>query len=414
MSRPKRITRRGFVQRATAALAGPMIVRASALGRQGRKPPSDRITLGYIGMGGRAGAHLGLGRGRDAQMVAVCDVMKSRRDRVQDNGVAKYGDFRELLARDDIDAVVITTPDHWKPIHVVEAAKAGKDIFCEKPISRTIHEAKVMRDTVRRCGRIFQTGTQQRSSGEFRFAGEMVLSGRIGRIKTVKVSIGGPSRDCYLPEEPVPAELDWNMWLGPAPWRPFNRRIAYGGCGAWSQYRDYAGGWINEWGAHSIDSAHWALGMDDSGPVEVLPPDRKDVKHLTWRYPNGVVLYNDGRMSLGRDAIVFEGTEGRISVGRGYLQTWPASLKTRPTGPQEVHLYRSPGHHADWLRSIRTRARSGSDIAYTCRSMVACHLGNLAHWLGRPIKWDPVREQFVGDDVAARWIDRPRRQPWTL
>jgi len=355
-----------------------------------------------------------MGRGRDAQMLAVCDVIRSRRDRIGDKGVAKYNDFREVIARDDIDAVVVTTPDHWKAVHVVEAARSGKDVFCEKPISRTIHEAKVMRDTVRACGRVFQTGTQQRSSREFRFAGEMVQSGRIGRIKTVKVSIGGPSRDCYLQPEPVPDELDWDMWLGPAPWRPYNRHIPYGGCGAWSQYRDYAGGWINEWGAHSIDCAQWALGMDNSGPVEVIPPNRKDVKHLTWRYANGVILYNDGRMSLGRDAIVFEGTEGKISVGRGYLETWPASLKQKPTGPNEVHLQRSHHPHYDWLAAIRNRTRAVADIAYTCRSMTACILGNLAHWLGRPLKWDPVKEEFVDDEEANRWLDRPRRQPWTL
>ena len=414
MTRPEHTTRRGFLKRVGATIAAPAIIRASALGADGRKPPSDRITLGYIGMGGRAGAHLGLGRGREAQMLAACDVMKSRRERIQDKGVARYVDFRELLARDDIDAVVITTPDHWKPIHVIESAKAGKDIFCEKPISRTIHEAKQMRDTVRACGRVFQTGTQQRSSREFRFAAEMVRSGRIGELKTVKVSIGGPSRDCYLPPEPVPDELDWDTWLGPAPFRPFNRRIAYGGCGAWSQYRDYAGGWINEWGSHSIDSAHWGMDMDASGPVEVIPPNKKDVKWLTWRYANGVVLYNDGRMSLGKDSIVFEGTEGKISVGRGYLETWPASLKRTPISPNEVHLYKSRHHHGDWLDAIRARTRPTADIAYSCRSVTVCHLGNLAHWLGRALKWDPVKEQFADDDEARRWLDRPRRQPWTL
>jgi len=400
MSRDKSVTRRSFLRGATAAaFAAPMVIRSSAFGA------NDRITTGIIGRGGPAGGGAG-----GTQLLAVCDV---REDRLRGfrgrKGVTVHNDFRELLARDDIDAVLIGTPDHWHAIPAIEAAKAGKDIYCEKPMSLTIREARAMVRAVRRYGRVFQTGSQQRSEfgGRFRFACEMVRSGRIGELKSIKVNVGGSSGDCYLPAEPVPEGVDWDMWLGPAPWRRFNQRILY----HWRAFRDYSGGGMTDMGAHHFDIAQWALGMDESGPVEIIPPNGKDVERLTYIYANGVKVYHGGG---GGGSVVFFGTEGKIAVSRGHLQTWPASIMQKPIGPNEVRLYRSRSQKGNWLECIRSRQRPICDVEIGCRSVTVCHLGNIAYWLGRPLKWDPVKEEFVGDPEANRWLDRPKRSPWTL
>ncbi len=300
MSQPTSVTRRKFLKGAAVAAAAPYVITRTARAQDGRTAANDRITLGFIGVGGMGGGLLGRYLGdRDAQVLAVCDVDTQRREdarnRVNDQygearksgaykGCDAYNDFRELLARDDIDAVVIATPDHWHAIISIEAAKAGKDVFCEKPLSLTVREARAMVDATRRYGRVFQTGSMQRSWREFRYACELVRNGRIGQVQSINIGIGGPSVDRYLPEEPVPAGLDWNMWLGPAPWKPFNKeRFSPGG---WRATRDYSGGQMTDWGAHHYDIAQWALGMDNSGPVEVHPPNGKDIKQLTYRYAN--------------------------------------------------------------------------------------------------------------------------------
>lgn len=432
MDRSHRFDRRDFLRTtAAAAFAAPLFVASRTLGADGGTAASNRITLGFIGVGKQSYGHLGAFSSRgDVQVLAVCDVQKAKRDAAErlvhdryshrpefkesPRGLAVYTDFRELLARDDIDAVVIGTPDHWHAIPAIAAAKAGKDIYCEKPLSLTIKEARAMVEATRRYGRVFQTGSQQRSDHEFRFACEMVRSGRIGQLKSINVNVGGPSQDCYLPEEPIPAGVDWNLWLGPAPMRPYNSILcpppSFTGFPNWRLYRDYSGGGMTDWGAHHFDIAQWGMGTDDTGPVEILPPNGKDVSLLTYRYANGVTVYHGG----GGEGVVFHGTEGKIEVNRGHLETWPASLKEKPIGPDEVHLYVSPGHHNDWLRSIRTRQRPICDVEIGARSVTVCHLGNLAYWLKRPLKWDPVREEFVGDPEANRWLDRPKREPWTL
>jgi predicted dehydrogenase len=423
------ISRRRFLVGAGAALAAPLVVRASALGADGAIAPSQRINLGFIGVGKQAYGHTCIFAGRpDVQIRAICDVQENKRQEARQaveriysgrnaagaNDLGLYNDFRELLARRDLNAVVIGTPDHWHAIPAIEAAKAGLDIYCEKPLSLTIREARAMAGAVRRYGRVFQTGSQQRSSREFRFACEMVRSGRIGQLKTINANVGGPSEDCYLPEEPVPQGVDWDLWLGPAPWRPYNSILcpppSFTGYPHWRSYRDYSGGGMTDWGAHHFDIAQWGMGADDTGPVEIIPPDGKDVKLLTYRYASGVELYHGG----GGNGVVFHGTEGRIEVNRGHLQTWPASLMQKPIGPNEIRLYESPGHHEDWIRCIRTRQRPICDVEIGCRSVTVCHLGNLAYWLKRPLRWDPAKEEFVGDAEANRWLDRPKREPWTI
>ncbi|MBM4019530.1 MAG: Gfo/Idh/MocA family oxidoreductase [Planctomycetes bacterium] len=426
MRKSVHVTRRAFLRGAAAALAAPYVITSTALGAADRPAASERLTLGHIGIGNQGRGHFGAMLGNGAvQILAVSDVKQEVRQTCQKavddryaqeresgryQGCAAYNDFRELMARPDIDAVIIAVPDHWHALVAVAAAKAGKDIYCEKPLSLTVRQARAMVTAARRFGVVFQTGSQQRSSQEFRFACEMVRSGRIGDLKTVNVGIGGPSSEKQFPEEPVPPGLDWDMWLGPAPWAPYNSERCSGDYGGgWRHVRDYSGGPMTDWGAHHFDIAQWALGMDASGPVEIAPPDGRDVKTLTYKYANGIVMYHGGA-----NGVLFTGTKGRVEVNRGYLKTWPDELMQTPTRPDEVNLYKSPGHHQDWLACIKTRRRPICDVEIGCRSVTVCHLGNIASWLGRPLKWDPAREEIVGDPEAARWLDRPMRAPWTL
>ncbi len=425
------INRRQFLKRA-AATAGvamaPLVVPAGAFGATA---PNNRINLGMIGMGKQMGGHVGFFLGSpEVQIVAMCDVeakrLKFHQDRANDayakqqnltsySGIEAYHDYRELIARDDIDAVIIATPDHWHALIAVAAAKAGKDVYCEKPLTHNIEEAKVLVDTVRRYSRVFQTGSQQRSERGFRIACELVRNKRIGDVHTVHVNVGGPPIDCYLPAEPVPEGLDWDFWLGPAPWRPYNSDIApgmdYKGWPNFRAYRDYAGGGMTDWGAHHFDIAQWGLGMDGSGPVEILPPDGKDVKLLTYKYANGVTVYHGGG-SGGKAGVEFIGTKGRVMVNRGYLETDPPELLEQPIGPNDLHLIESPGHHQNWLECIRTRRRPICDVEIGASSVIVCHLGNIAYRLGRPLKWNPETQAFVDDDEASRLASRPMRAPW--
>ncbi len=422
------VTRRRFLQTAAAAAAAPLFVPRSALAGPGRPGANDRINIGCIGVGIMGGGHLRRHLGRsDTQVVAVCDVDAKARKKALDEvdkryaarrkkgsykGCAAYNDFRELLARDDIDAVVIATPDHWHALISIAAAEAGKDIYCEKPLSLTILEGQAMVNAVRRYGRVFQTGSQQRSGygGKFRFAAEMVRSGRIGKLVSANVSVGGPSKPCYLPGEPTPPGLDWNMWLGPAPWRPFHHLIHPF---RWRSWRDYSGGGMTDWGAHHFDIVQWALGMDDSGPVEIYPPDGAKRERLTYVYANGVEVYHGGYTGKG-SGITFNGTKGRIEVSRDHLKTYPDSIMKEPLRPDEVHLYESRDHTGNWLECIRTRRRPVADVAIGWRSVTVCLLGDLAYWLKRPLKWDPKRIRFVNDPDADRWLDRAKRAPWRI
>jgi len=426
MPKRRKLTRRDFLKGTAGALAVPYILPARARGRAGWRAPNERINLGFIGVGNMGGGHLGGFLGdKEVQVVAVSDVDAEKRDRarvrVEEHyadehrsgtfrGCEAYNEFEDLLARDDIDAVLIATPDHWHAIIAIAAARAGKDIYCEKPLSLTVREARAMVDGVRRYDRVFQTGSQQRSSANFRKACELVRSGRIGRLQTVHVGVGVSSAEAYLPEEPIRDGLDWDRWLGPAPWQPYNGERCSGDySGGWRRIRDYSGGMMTDWGAHHFDIAQWGMGMDGSGPVEIIPPDGKSCDMLTYRYANGVTMHRDGA-----NGVLFTGTEGKIEVNRGHFQTWPEEIGEEPLGPNDVHLYESPGHGTDWLNCIRTRGRPICDVAIGCSSVIVCHLGNIACWLDRPIKWDPVKEEIIGDEEASRWLDRPKRAPWRL
>ena len=424
-------SRREFVKWAGgAAGAAPWIVPASVLGGEKKSPPSERITAGIIGAGKMANdfhipSLLGLA---DVQVLAVCDVDTSRRNhakkRVDDHYATKGGpahcaacnDFRELLARRDIDAVCVATPDHWHAIPAIMACKAGKDVYCEKPLTLTILEAKRLIDAARKHTRVFQTGSQQRSNvfGRFREAVEIVRSGRLGRIKTVRVGVGGPSRWCDLPEEPIEPGLDWNLWLGCAPLRPYHSVLSPRGVHnhfpAWRSYREYSGGGHTDMGAHHYDIAQWALGMDESGPVEIVPPeDPKAQKGAKFVYASGIEMFHGGPSGC-----TFEGTNGKLYIERGILKSEPESIAKEPLGAGDVHLFRSPGHHRNWVDCIKSRERPVADVEVGARTVTIVHLGNLAYWHRRKLRWDPQKWQFVGDAEANTWLDRPRRDPWKL
>jgi predicted dehydrogenase len=456
------MNRRDFLKAAAGAAAVasvPYVVPSSVLGAQGQTPPSNRITLGFIACGKQSQHLMRSFLLPSTQVVAACDVDKLKLERSAGSivekhyadrkdgsykGCARYHDFHELLARSDIDAVVISTPDHWHAIATIEACRAGKDVYCEKPLTQTIAEAQAMVKTIRQLGRVFQTGSMQRSSREFRFACELVRNGFIGDIKHVTVNVGGPPQDKVLKPEPVPDYLDWDMWVGPAMWRPYNNdlapHISFDGFPNWRDHIFYGGGGMTDWGAHHFDIAQWGLGMDGSGPVEITPPDGKDYKVLTYKYANGITMTRDSqvrgpdgtglpftgdayqqwlqrvRAPRGRDVngVLFEGTTGKVEVNRGYLKTWPDALKDQAIKPDQVHLYDSRNHYTDWLEAIRKRTDPICKIEIGASSVTVCHLGNIAYTLGRPLKWDPKRQVFLGDDEANRMLWRPMRGPWRL
>ena len=432
MIKTKEMSRRRFIKNAVGAAAAsvafPYLVPTSALGGAGNAAPSERITLGFIGTG-KQSKHLmrSFLNSPGTHVVAGCDVDRLKLERgrkiVEDHYAGKnggsykgcdtYGDFRELLAREDIDAVVIATPDHWHAVTVIQSAEAGKDIYCEKPLSQTIEQARAMVNAVRRYGRVFQTGSMQRSDWHFRLGCELVLNGYIGELKHVTVGIGGPPADRPLTAQPVPDYLDWNMWLGPALWRPYNSELSphlsWDGFPHWRNHSSFGGGGMTDWGAHHFDIAQWGMAMDESGPVEIIPPDGKDYKVLTYKYASGVTMTRDKA-----NGVLFTGTKGQIETNRGHLRTVPVNLKDKKLGPNEIHLYECRNHYTDWLNAIRKRSRPICDIETGCRSVTVCHLGNIAYKLGRPLKWDPKREMFVGDRGANRLLSRAMRSPWHL
>ncbi|MFQ6130651.1 MAG: Gfo/Idh/MocA family protein [Armatimonadota bacterium] len=405
MSRRRHIDRRSFVKALVAApIAAPWVASGSALGADGATPASERIVMATIGCGGR-----GTGVMRNflgfpqVRMVAVCDPVPGHRENARNvvdkhydaEDCSAYNDFREVLARGDIDAVLIGTPDHWHAIITIEACKHGIDVFCEKPECLTIREGRAMAEAVERYGRVFSGGSQ-RVLGDYGDWPRLVRSGALGEITEVFVSCGGPSGDCYLEPQPIPPGVDWDMWLGPAPWRPFHESLIRGG---FRPYRDYSGGGMTDWGAHRFGAALFATGMHLTGPVEVLPPDYTDNEMLTYRFANGMRMYRGGTGN-----ITYKGIEGEL----------PGKHRTT------VHRVDMEGYHGsgglvgDFLHCVRTREVPFRHIEACHRATTVCHLGNIAYWLNRPLRWDPDKEQIIGDPEANRWLDRPRRGPWIL
>lgn len=426
----EKINRRGFFKAAgstiLAGIALPTVITSPIFGKQS---PNNQITLGFIGTGMQGRILLSQFLTMpDCRVVALCDIDKEKlgaaKNMVLENsggGCDTYHDFRELLAKADINGVVIAVPEHWHSIIAVETCRAGKDVYCEKPLALTIAESRQIVTEAKQTDRIFQTGSMQRSDFKFRQACEIVRNGLIGEVKTVRVSIAAGGYlmypvACNLPAEPVPDCLDWDMWLGPSQFRPYNSRLAPPVENFvwphWRDYKDFAGGLMTDWGAHHFDIAQWGLGMDDSGPVEINPANREYAGKLTYRYANGVIVVKDD--TLKELSVTFYGTKGQVEVSREFIETKPESLLTHRFGPNDIRLYRNDNHYANWLDCIRTRQKPICNAEIGCRTATVCHLGIIAHQLNRTLKWNPVKEQFIGDEQANRLTGRPMRSPWQL
>jgi predicted dehydrogenase len=430
------VSRRDFIKRsavlAGAAFAFPTIVPSSVFGQNA---PSNRVGVGFVGMGLIVGGHFSHALGRDdCQVLAICDVVKEKREsskaRAEESYAKKSGkgsfkgcdaylDFEELVTRKDIDAVFVTTPDHWHAPVSAMAMRHGKDVYCQKPMTLTIREGQILRDVQRQYGAVFQVGSQQRSERAFRKACEIVRNGWIGKVHTIYTNLGEFPPPQSLPEQPIPDGFNYDRWLGPTPWYPYNEARVKGNYGGgWRCFWDYGSRKNGDWGAHHFDIIQWALGMDASGPVQFIPRGYEDNKHQTHIYANGtkVLRSNDtDKLDTKGHMIRFIGDKGEVAVSRGdRLDTVPVELKDRPIGAGDIKLYTvTRGHEDNFFECIKTRKPTICTAEIGHRTATICHCSGIAERLGRPLKWDPVKEEIVGDAEAARWTDRPRRAPYT-
>ncbi len=433
MTKKSKVNRRAFLKTSThaagALLAVPYFVPSTALGLGSAVAPSEKITVGFIGTGSH-GTHWNLPaylKQPDARVVVVCDVDRNRMNEAKKKVDEAYGntdcattkDFREVLARDDIDTVMISTPDHWHVLISVMAVKAGKDVQCEKP-TLTIDQGKILVKTVRQHQKVFQTSTEDRSLPVYHRMAELVRNGRIGKLQKIEVILPQqPVRPGDATPQPVPPELDWDMWLGPAPKAPYTPD------GVHFNFRwiwNYSGGIICDWGAHLFDTAQWANDTERSGPVEIegkgtfwkggLYNTVKDYD-VTFRYENGVVM----TCTPGEPSIKFIGTEGWVG-NRGWIGRLEASsdeIKNSVIGPEEVHLFTNPqGEHRNFLDCVKSRQDPYFPVDIGHRVSTVCHLANISLKLGRKVQWDPEKECFLNDDEATGMMSRPMRSPWTL
>ncbi|MHC4509673.1 MAG: Gfo/Idh/MocA family protein [Planctomycetota bacterium] len=425
------------------AVAAPYIVPSSVLGRNNRPALSNRLTMGLIGLGSMGMRHVkGFLQEDDCRLVAVCDVDAKRRqaaateiDRQYGNSdCLAYNDFRDLIAREDIDTLCISVPDHWHAVIAIAGIRSGKDIYGEKPLALTISEGRALVEAVKRYKCVWQTGSWQRSTDHFRFACELVRNERIGRLRRVEVGIGpgfkpaGGAKAVYRidgqPKMPVPDGFDYEMWLGPAPWAPYTENRCH-----WN-FRwilDYSGGQVTDWGAHHIDIAHWGMNCDGTGPVEVVgkgvfPEDGLWDAAVTYdfecTYGNGLVM-RVASNNYCKQGVRFFGESGWVHVTRGGVTTSPADLRKSKIGPNEIHLARPAGdhrqgHRRDFLDCVKTRKTPITPAEIGHRSATVCHLGNIAMILGRKIRWDPKKEQIIDDPSANRMLGYAMRSPWHL
>jgi predicted dehydrogenase len=421
------LSRRQFLR---AGAASPVALGVSPLlaDEPKKSPAGERLTLGFIGMGVMNRGHLGgFLNMKDVQVVAVCDVVAERRDHAKQMVEEKYGegktgeykgcdaytDFRKIIERKDIDAVVIATPDHWHAIPCVLAAQAKKDIYCEKPLTHNIAEGRRIAEAVAKNSVIFQTGSQQRSefNNHFRLAVELVRNGRIGKVKTIRIGVGGPARPCDLKGEPIPEGTDWDFWVGPAPEREYNEILCPKGIHkhfpAWRNYQEFAGGQVADMGAHHFDIAQWALDMDGSGPVEIHPPEKGD-SGLRLVYANGVEMIHGGEADC-----VFVGEKGTIRASRGKIESDPAEIVKTPIGEKEWHAYPSNNHKRNWVECVRSRKAPIAPAEVGHRTATICHLTNIGYRLRKQLRWDPVKERF-DDAEANKLVGREPRAKWKL
>ncbi len=425
----KRVSRRGFIAGAAVGMAAPFVVPSSALGLDGSVAPSNRIGLGVIGCGGKgAGGMRNFLRLPDVEVVALCDVSKAARDWAA--GFAKlpeerrYNDFRELLAREDVDAVLVATPDHWHVLASLAAVRAGKDVYCEKPLSNTVAEGRALVGAVEQHGAIFQHGTQLRSLRATRQACELVRNGRIGELQ--RITIGSPPglATGVHPAMPVPAGFDYDLWLGPAPEAPYTaHRIRIpGGLPGWYFISDYSkSGWVAGYGVHDIDLAHWGMGTEYTGPVEVegegqFPEaglfDTVLTYRLEFKYANGVTLTMTDT-GQNRHGVQFHGSEGWIFT-RSEIETRPESLVREVIGPNETRLYESEMHERNFIDCVKSRAETITPVEVAHRATSVGLIGGIALKLGRKLRWDPEKERFREDEEANRLLSYAMRGPWRV
>ncbi len=430
-------SRRSFIKSSATAFAGIMIVPRYVLG--GTKPdgtfyipPSDLISLGIIGCGkqSRILSNFFLNT-KEVKINAIAEVYQAKAllliDKIKGiydkdaqlgrySDIQIYNDFRQLLDRKDIDAVVISSPDHWHAAMAVRAAEAGKDIYCEKPLSLTVKEGRAMVNATRKNKRVFQTGNMQRSSPEFQQAIELIRNGYIGDLQSIKVNIGAPPIAYNLPEQPIPDGLDWKGWLGPNESVAFNDVLAppitkdvYPN---WRLYKEFGGGMVTDWGAHMFDIAQWALDMDQSGPVEVIAPDGKEHPFLTYKYDNGVIMTHE--KWEWNNAVLFKGTKGELRVGRRQLETSDPLIKNTIIADADRKVFHSENHYKNFLNAMRTRNKPVCDVEIGHRTASVCNIGNIAYQLKRPLKWNPKTEQFKNDAEANALLGRPMNNEWKI
>jgi len=456
MQKKRLSNRRQFLSRAAKAAAAcaaiPQIIPSSALGKAGSVAPSNRIAMGCIGLGIQ-----GVGNMReflrqpDVRVDAVCDVRRSQCENAKQIVDQHYGnkdctmfaDFREITGSDRIDAVLIATPDHWHPLIGIDAARNGKHMYYEKPIGWSFAAGQMLRDAVNRYGVVFQFGTQQRSGRDFRYACELVRNGRIGKLHTILVGVPGSVAFPDQPTEPIPDGLDYDMWLGPAPWaphsfercRPFTSRPNEDwtqNYSLWYHISDYCIGFIGNWGIHHVDIAQWAAGTEETGPVEVegkaeFPTDGIADCAITWqvenRFADGlkIIHMDDASSSRHPDqvpgfghGVLCRGSEGWVFVDRSKLDAHPKTLLTSTIGPNEVHLHESSSHHRDFLDAVKTGRQPACPIDVAVRSNTICEIDDIAIRLGGRHRWDPQKEAFIDNVEANRMLTKPMRSPWHL
>ncbi|MHC4502071.1 MAG: Gfo/Idh/MocA family protein [Planctomycetota bacterium] len=429
MREKRTLSRRRFLKRAAtaagAAAALPAIVPSHVLGADA---PSGKILMGAVGVGGMGYGDLGgfLGDGR-IRVVGVCDVDRRHRERARgrvnkryrNNDCKMYTDYRELIGRGDLDALMHALPDHWHALPVIAAAKAGCDIHGQKPFSRSIREGRAMCDAIHRYGRVWQTGSQQRSDGRFRFACELVRNGRIGKVHRVEVGLPTGGGGGNTAPKPVPDHLDWDMWLGPAPWRPYQ---GFGPHWSWRWILDYSGGQLTDWCGHHVDIAHWGLGYDRTGPVEIEGKGKYPTEGLfdapthynfTCKYKTGVEI-NVTNNQINAQGAKWIGERGWVYVKRGRIDSEPKSLLREKIGAGEIRLYNSGGHKRNFVDCIFNRKETICPAEVGHRSISVGLLGEIAMLTGRKIRFDPDKEEIIGDPGASALLGRPYREPWQL
>jgi predicted dehydrogenase len=439
MNQFKKASRRDFLRSSEAFAAAPLVahfIPSRVLAAPGRSGANERIGLGYIGTGRRAHQMLGnMARlpslPGEVRLVAVSDIwpqkceeyLKAYREKVlapkklEPGSYAIYADYRELLKRSDVDAVVITTCDHWHALPAIHACQAGKDVYGEKPLTLTIAEGRAMVNAVRKYNRVFQTGTQQRSYLRNRQGCELIRNGRLGKVHTVICTNYQSSKPCsayQIPTEPVPEGLDWDTWCGQTEPRPFSNHVylTYNDPG-WQRLREYSGGLLTNWGAHGLDMVQWALGTDETGPIEIEPLGNQFNSKVIYRYASGVQvrLETDGSVLGGGK---FIGDKGTLTMTRGKFHTDPIAISKEEITDDDLRLYKSDNHLQNFIDCVKSRERCVADVEIGHRTATICHLGGIARQLGRTLRWDPEQELFPGDDEANAYLDRPKRKPYQL